>query len=93
MQDLSVDLGVFGTGGFQIGQFCCLLVVVERDATFLPGGLALFQGDVVERSTAPQDSIQCLLLFRCWIQPILVLSFRSFQEGQIAVFVRGSQEA
>src|SRR5215469_6800676 len=63
---------IFRATGLQVWQFGLLLVVVERDATALPGGLACFQGHIVERAAAPQDSLQRPLLIRRWGQLVLV---------------------
>src|SRR5690349_18582142 len=67
LQDLRIDFDVFQALRFQVGQFCLLLIVRRALALpTLPPRLALFQGHIIEPSTAPQDRLQCLLLWRCW---------------------------
>src|SRR5262249_50465120 len=63
LQDLGVDLCILWAGRLQVGKFRLLLVVAgTRALPALPPGLALLQGAVVERPTAPQDRLQRLLL-------------------------------
>ena len=53
-------------------QFRFLRVAFHRDVAAFPGGLALFQRDVIERAAAPQDHVQRSLLFRRRPQLLLV---------------------
>jgi hypothetical protein len=74
LQDLGIDLSVFGARRFQVRQFSLLLIVAGTDA--LPAsspGFALFQGTVIERATAMQDRFQRLFLFGRWHQLVLVV--------------------
>jgi hypothetical protein len=72
LRDLGLDLTLDWASGFAVRRLIGVVMVVERDSATFPSGLALFQGDVVECATTPQDGIQRPLLFRRWIEPTRV---------------------
>jgi hypothetical protein len=73
LQDLRMDLGVFGARDFEVWQLHGLLIVGGAGAlSTSPPGAALFQGTVVERATAQHDRCQRLFLLGRWQQLVLV---------------------
>ena len=72
LQDLAVDLGIFGHGLLDAGQFGLLLIVADRDAAHPPGFPALAHGGIVDVTAEHQGTLKRPLLFGCGLEFVLV---------------------
>src|SRR5258708_34190421 len=72
LQHVRVDGGVVGQVGAQVLELRFLLVAARGHAALAVEGDALFQGGVVERATAPQDSSKRTFLVGRGLQLLLI---------------------
>src|SRR5262249_2898696 len=88
LQHMAVEGGVLREGGAHLFAFALLLQTGGRaPLPAPPPGDALFEGDVVERATAPQDALQRTLLGRRGPQLLLVRLAHSLWHSYLARFL------
>jgi hypothetical protein len=72
LQDLAVDLSVFGHRFFDVWYFCPLLVVGDGHAALVPGFATLPDGGVIEVAAEYEGTPKYPLLFKGGLELVLV---------------------
>jgi len=71
LQDLAVDVGIFGAFLLDVGELVDLIVAMDGDACHAVGITPFLQGSVVQLPATSQGPEQRLLLLPGRVEPIL----------------------